>query len=618
MIIKFSLYQQKRKVLIFCVISFIFSVLALRLFELTVVRGEKYRLIVENHRYSTERLRPSRGLIMDRFGDLLVWNQPLYLKKSPDGDHKNKVITRDEAFQILSSPESENVKVADVRGYRFESSLSQVIGYVGEATAQDLRSDDRLKVGDVVGKTGLEFSLNEQLSGVPGEEIFEVDARQKRGDQLTHKNPVHGTSVKTSLDPYLSQVASNLMKPFKGVVVVSDASSGQILSLVSSPSYEANIFVPEANSDAEGLRQKQLSSALNSESKPLFNRALSGTYPLGSIFKLVTALAGLKEKKIDTSTVVVDEGTLKVGEFEYGNWYYTRFGHGEGAISLTRAIARSNDIFFYKAAEWVGPVKLSSMAKLLGFGAATGINLPSEQIGLIPDPDWKLNTLGEPWYLGNTYHMGIGQGDVSVTPLQVSGLMQILANDGKKCELTLSTSESKCQDLELNKGDLDVVLQGMFQACSPGGTASVFFPWNKEIVGQDGVFRAVSLESGAVACKTGTAEFGAADAKKRRRTHGWFTVISQLNSTPTPASNSQLELDPDPKLDVAILKAESLQEASLSQLRTLWQSKVDKYGYPRRVTITVLIESDEALPFKEGSAEAALIANQMLNWLVGK
>ena len=189
----------------------------------------------------------------------------------------------------------------------------------------------------------------------------------------------------------------------------------------------------------------------------------------------------------------VESGRVSIWEL-----YFSQYGRTEGEISLVKALQRSNDIYFYKAAEWIGPDALARFARLFKYGTRTGVELTSESVGVIPDRAWKKEVMREQWYLGDTYHMGIGQGDVSATPLQVHAATAAIANDGVWCQPRLvASSPTKCEDLGVSLEYLKVIREGMKEACAPGGTAFPFFD-GKPVV---------------VACKTGTAEIGEKDEK---------------------------------------------------------------------------------------------------------
>jgi len=204
---------------------------------------------------------------------------------------------------------------------------------------------------------------------------------------------------------------------------------------------------------------------------------------------------------------------VQMGTYQFRNWYYLKYGAGEGSMNVVKALARSTDTFFYDLGGKLGPDLMAKWARNLGYGSITGIEIPGEVSGLIPDPEWKLKTKNERWYLGNSYHMSIGQGDVLVTPIQVAQVTGVFANEGMICAPHLVKGDASCNKANINMADLETVIAGMRAVCSPGGTAVVF---NDVPYG--------------VGCKTGTAEYGPRDEFGRRETHGWITVMGIGNN----------------------------------------------------------------------------------------
>jgi len=256
-----------------------------------------------------------------------------------------------------------------------------------------------------------------------------------------------------------------------------------------------------------------LTSAPNQE----FNRAISGMYPPGSTFKMVTTLAALQDDKLQSDFAYTDTGSITVNSFLYTNWYFTQHGRTEGLVDWTRALARSVDTFFYKVGEYTGPDTIAKWAKNLGYGTKTGIDIPGEVEGLIPTPAWKQQVKHEPWFLGNTYHMAIGQGDILATPLQVNLMTNILATDGKKCPPHLNKAlNAQCSVLSLRPEAMEIIKSGMVKACSYGGTAFPLFSLN------------ANPDEPFVACKTGTAEYAGADG--RIGTHAWLTAYAPVEN----------------------------------------------------------------------------------------
>jgi len=527
-----------------------------RLGILQVQRSSDFILRAEKNRVWKVVSRAPRGLILDRRGEVLADNNLQFsLLYEENNRSKERILPPDEVVERMAT-EPARIRQNYSRSYPWGPVFTHVIGYV-----QSPRSGDDV----VFGRTGIERTANEKLAGRDGLQVYERNAFGEPTRLIMEQPVTKGEDLQLNVDAQLSKVAFDALGNQRGGVIVSEPKTGKILAMVSKPS-----FLPEIQPSEQQLSmwQKEIEAgsvarslveALNFPNNPFLFRPISALYPPGSIFKIVTALAGLEYQAFDTETKVFDEGVLRVGDFTYENWYWRQHGRTEGEISIVRALARSNDTFFYKAAEWIGPQKLADFARLLGLGTPTGVELPGEQSGLIPDPIWKQQHFGESWYLGNTYHMGIGQGDVQVTPLQLQTVMGVVASRGRLCRPHLLANGSvTCQELSLQKDSLATVTAGMRQACQTGGTAYPFFDSSYEVI-----------------CKTGTAEFGAEDSQGHRPTHGWFTV--------------------------AVTRQERNEELKEEELQP-------------EIVITVFVESDETNRYKEGSVDAAPIARKVADW----
>jgi penicillin-binding protein 2 len=615
----FFAYFSRANLLLFF-IMLLFTILGVRAMDLQAMQGGKYYAQAENNRFYTQRIPALRGVIFDRYGEPLTLNIQKYFRvEDPKALYGNLVpIEREQALQLLASSESAKVVTAAERRYPYAHSLAHVVGYVGDVTAEDLQRDETLSVGQHIGKAGLEYTYEKILRGRDGEEVFEINALGQKQRHSETVAPQPGQNISSSIDPYVAEVASRALGQHQGAIIISDAFTGEVVALSSWPTFDPNTLsqsFPDPVKEQE--RKQKIRDFFNDPKQLFFNRAISGVYPPGSTFKIVTALAGLDQQKITNSTQVVDEGVLKVGEFEFGNWYYRQYGRVEGPINLTRAIARSNDIYFYKVAEWVGPDGLATMARMMGLGEKVGIDLPAEARGVVPDPAWKVQVKGEKWFLGDTYHYGIGQGDLLTSPLQVAQFTQAVANNGSLCPMVLNRDNKKqCKGINIKPEDIELVLQGMIGTCSPSGTAFPFFQYNASRI-IEGASAQKQIENGAVACKTGTAEFGAADERGYRKTHGWFTSIVEIHQTPEQKENLSARV-----ASIAAQQKETspffdITQLSDQELFQLWQKRQKEGNFPRRLVITVLVESDEQNPYKEGSRDAGPIVKYMVDWLNG-
>lgn len=426
--------MKTRLFLFYSLLFALFCLLFFQLFHLQVIWGQRNLELSEGNRIKIEKIKAPRGIIYDQEERPLVYNIP-------------------------------GEKTPLIRDYLYREVLAHLIGYLDV---------------DYQGASGLEKEHDETLCGEDGGELIEVDTEGKKIRVIGRQEPVAGNNLHLTINLDLQKKAYEVLENKKGAVVVSQPETGEILALVSRPSFNPNKISEEL---------------LNDLNQPLFNRAKNGVYPPGSIFKIVTAAAGLETGKINQSTQILDTGEIRIGKYRYGNWYFDRFGRTEGLLNVVGAIKRSNDIFFYRVGERVGARKLVEWAKAFGL---------ARKVGFLPDPE------SERWFLGNTYHLSIGQGKLGVTPLQVNMMTNVIANGGRLCQPRfLKEEDSDCQELGLKKETVEIIKSGMKEACSEGGTSLRFLDFE---------FR--------VGCKTGTAEFG----DPAGRTHAWFTVFAPAES----------------------------------------------------------------------------------------
>jgi len=511
------------------VLGIAFSFLFARLFYIQIIRGDYYKKLSDSNRTLTKILPAPRGIIFDHTGKKLVSNSPAFFILDK-GVVKN--LDENEALSRLSLgvPVENEIK----REYLYKDAAAHVLGYVGKVSSEEvnLPAFEDYETTDDAGKTGLEKEYETVLHGKNGRELFEVDSKGKIVKKLGRQDPTDGKNITTTLDLTIQLAAYNAMKNVKkGVVVVSDPRDGGIRALFSKPSFDPNIFIRSKNYEGIGDYKTRESILLDSENNPLLNRAIGGVYPPGSTFKLVTAIASLEKGAINPSTKITDTGILKVGDFSFGNWYFLQYGKTDGEIDIVGAIKRSNDIFFYKAAEGAGVDFISSWAKNLGLGERLGIDLQGEVAGTVPTPEWKEKTLGEQWYLGDTYNYGIGQGYLLTTPLQVNFWTSVFANDGTLYRPHLIDGKKETIKKNfLKKEYVDLVREGMRQSCDAGGVAWPFFQFKVEnsklkvdgidyVDASSGSAKMVQIKLG---CKTGTAEIGGKETKP----HAWITVFA--------------------------------------------------------------------------------------------
>jgi penicillin-binding protein 2 len=498
----FSSNNQLAENIFFVFIAFIFLfviVLFLRLFQLTIVKGNYYRNLSEQNRIREIIIEAPRGEIVDRKGFAIAKNLP------PNISIEAKRISSQRIYQ---SPEA----------------ISSIIGYRQIADNNDLKNDRcqyKLKLGDRTGKKGIEKLFDCQLRGQSGKKLVEIDAQGRYLKTVNVIPPKSGDKIQLALDLNLQKKSYELVKNQKAAIVVTNPQTGEILASVSTPGFNSQDFEDQINPN--------IKKYLIDKNNPLFNRVTEGTYPPGSLFKLVVATAGLEEKAVDEKTQIEDTGTIKAGPLTFGNWYFLQYGKTEGMVDIIKAIKRSNDVFFYKVGEKTGEDKIKKWADIFGLGKHTGIGI-DEVEGTIPSSFWKKEVLKENWYLGDTYNLSIGQGYVGVTPLQMAMVTSVFANGGFLCQPQLLKVQSakikdqRCKKLPISQKTLTFIREGMKQACSTGGTGWPLFDFSirTDPVKQQGQ----SLKKISVACKTGTAESHAASGMP----HAWITVFAPFDN----------------------------------------------------------------------------------------
>ena len=447
----------------------IFGVLILiRFWQLQIHQGEKWKLIATENQIRKIRVPASRGLILDRRGRILAGNRPGFnitvipadinqetrerlakiLKESPE-DLEQEIqknqrwspfvpikLKENLSWQELSEIEEQlrelsgvDIELEPVRAYPRGNTACHILGYLGEISPRELSLPEfaGYNLGDMVGKAGVERAYEPELRGEDGYKFKVVDALGKEksteilsGLKLTPKPPVPGANLYLTIDLELQEYAQSLLSGKKGAIVVISVKSGEILTMASSPGFNPEIFVNRLHPE-EWLKLEK------DPTHPLYNRAIQGTYPPGSVFKLVVAIAGLEENLINPKQKVLCRGIYYLGRKPFGCW---RAG-GHGRINLEQAIVQSCDVYFYQLGKKLGINQMAHYANLLGLGLKSGIELDNEKSGLIPTSFWKEKIKKEKWNPGDTLNASIGQGYVLVTPLQSALLAMVIANQGK-------------------------------------------------------------------------------------------------------------------------------------------------------------------------------------------
>jgi len=435
-----------------------------RLFYLQISESIKWRSLSDKNRLREWKIAPERGIIKDYFGKEIAKNTQIFqlhmipedvsnldelffkLSKIIDfNDRKRKSLIkrlkrRKQWEPIIISDnltwsefsrlnlflhEIEGIKpvVSIARKYLEDGSSSHLIGYVSDTSMQDLENSKLLREinmpGLKTGKNGLEKSLNEEMIGKPGFQRFEVNASGKRIKELKLIKGMKGKNFNITIDQEIQKYVGEIIKEHSASVCVMDIYTGDIVSMVSSPTYNSNKFV-------HGISQKDWDDLLQNEKKPLINKPMAGLYPPGSTIKPIVALSALENDVISPKLVVQCEGSVD----RYGQTYHCWKEKGHGYMTLRSAIKQSCDIYFYEVARRLGIDRLSVTAKKFGLGKKVLNFFNEEQAGVVPNTKWKLKNIGQSWYLGETLISGIGQGYFQSTPLQLCLMMAQLANGG--------------------------------------------------------------------------------------------------------------------------------------------------------------------------------------------
>lgn len=491
-----------------CLILFFF--IFLRLFHLQIIQGKVNRGLADGNRIQIKIIHAPRGVIFDRNDKILAANSPAFRLISSTSS-KPKLITREEAlaWEVKSDSKESDLEVDNVRAYPTGELFAHVVGVVGQISEEQLKEEKykSYRLGDQIGKTGIEAQYEKILRGIDGGEIIEVDSMGRKIRTLRLEPPISGQNIHLSLDAQLQEKLFKLMKEAAvksnsccGAAVASDPASGKILAMVSVPSYDPNLFTQGDNDGA-------ISEIFSRSDSPMLNRVIGGTYPPGSTFKIISSLAALASGKVSAGTIIQDNGVMNLGPYKFTNWYFNQYGKTEGSVDLAKALQRSNDTYFYGISQIIGEAALVDWSRKLRLGGKLDIDLPGEETGLVPDDEWKQKNYGQPWYPGDTLHMSIGQGFVLTTPLQVLGFTSYIATDGVlyKPELTLNERPKILASNLASKEQIKLIKDGLKLVPKDGGTAWPFFNFPIRTAG-----------------KTGTAEYG--DPKDK--THAWYTSFA--------------------------------------------------------------------------------------------
>ena len=517
---------------------FIVGMIALLLsgfWKLQIVDSERYAQLAERNRVRAIPVIAPRGSMLDREGRVLVDNYPsfsvLLLRDSPsqvekllpqiaDGlgmslDDVRQQIDAAKAmpkFQpIVIKPEASPSDIAFIESHRADIPVLEMLmvhrrryprggflahtsGYVGEVSAEEVEASDmKLKPGDIVGKTGLERQYNSTLMGTDGLRRVIVNSVGKEVGRLEQQDAIPGKPIKLTIDYDLQVAAEEALGEKLGAAVALDPRTGEVLAMASHPAYDPNDF-------AVSIPRDEWVSLNEDPDRPLLNRAIQAQLAPGSVFKIVMATAMLESKVIPQNFTVFCPGYATF----YGRTFHCWEKKGHGEVELHKAIVHSCDVFFYTVGKELGIDRISYYATQLGLGRKTGIDLPSEETGMIPSEEWKERVFHQKWYAGETISVAIGQGAVTTTPLQLAHTIGGIAMGGvfKQPHFLASNQPVPEVDFPLKENSVEQVTQGMYGVVNEGGTGGALKLTGVELCGKSGSAQVISNEGKKKAVST--------------------------------------------------------------------------------------------------------------------
>ena len=570
----------RRAITFFVIIVLCLGVLAARFVQLQVYEHESYQYRSDKNRIQVQPLAPPRGLIFDRNGLLLADNRPssalgIVVERVEDLE---AMIQRVRGIVTLSEEQveqfyqrvkrsrrpgepvalAENLSNADIaalavdrhyldgvkvitrlqRYYPQAGIAAHAVGSVRRMTEEDLRQVDpsRYRATQFVGKRGVEAYYESDLHGRPGFQQVETDAHGRVTRIIDIDPPSVGRNITLYLDAQLQRAAVNALGEQRGAIVALDPKTGGVLALVSKPSYDPNQFVV-------GMSDSEFRALSESVYLPLFNRATNGQYAPGSTFKPVVGLAGIASGAMQWDTKIEDRGSFRLtgGEREYRDWSWTvDDSGGQGVVDLRKAIYRSSNVYFYDVASRLDIDYLARFAGEFGFGQNLAVDIRDASRGLVPDPEWKLGAKGEKWYQGDSVNLGIGQGDLLVTPLQIATYAAMIANRGRvvRPRMVMSgddkstasfapppseqTSDLSAEDWQQIVAAMEDVVHLGGQGFRGNGTAWAYIGQSigYRMAGKSGTAQVVEIRQGE--------EYDEEDLSEFRRKHAWFMAFAPV------------------------------------------------------------------------------------------
>jgi len=572
-----------------------------QLVKLTVLDSGLYTTISDENRIVRVPIYPSRGLIKLSNGEIVTENivsQALTISPSKTKDieqtlkelkenliinekqllaYKEKSIDKKSKYERVVI--AENLSQQQIARFSVESDrwpslsiearlmrfnlsgpiFSHVLGYVGQISLEEIEDSINFSypLSFQIGKSGVEKSYEEQMRGGVGYKTIEVDVHGKEIRELTRVIPKKGSDIYLTLDKDLQELARNELAGRKGAIVALDPNTGFIKALVSGPDFNPNIFNKTEIGDLDII--------FNDLESPLFNRAISGSYPPASTIKPFIGLLGLKEGEIDWNTTIEDEGFFQLNE--EGRKYRGWKEEGHGQVNLAKSIIESSDVFFYQLATQLTVDRIATFLKEFGFGLKSGVDLYAEAEGILPDRKWKLGAIGESWFVGDTVNMGIGQGYISSTPLQLALAVSSIATRGKiyKPKVVAKVNEDLIEkEIFL---EIDSIKESDWEKLE-SSMVSVISDWRGT------AFNLNKIAKNKIAGKTGTAQI-------KSLTDEELTVKEEYEDIRQEVSNRDHALFvgygpiPEPKLTVVVIVENG--ESGSAIAAPIAQRLIDKY-----------------------------------------
>ena len=571
-----------RAITLFALVVILFAILVARMLTLQVVEHETYQLRADNNRTQIQTLAPSRGMIYDRNGRLLADNQTSFslaivAERVEDIESLLSAIVEilslntqqverireelakrsrpDSAVVILEALSEKQVALLAVnrhrlpgievvsrliRSYPMGAIAAHAVGSVRRLTKEDLATIEPVQYSgsQFIGKRGVEAFYEKSLHGKVGYQKVETDAYGRVRRVLDVQGAQTGQNLTLHLDSKLQAASVEALDGRRGAIVALDPATGGVLAMVSQPSYDPNLFV-------SGMSSSQFKELSNSIYLPLFNRAVNGQYAPGSTFKPVVGLAGISSATTDWEETIEDNGLFKLPGQDrlYRDWSWTKDNSGgQGEVNLNRAIYRSSNVYFYDLASRMEVDTLLGFAGQFGFGRNLALDIPQASSGLLPTPSWKRNVKNQPWYPGDSVNLGIGQGDLLATPLQMATVAATIANRGRvvrpKMLLCCGDAIDEMNGVEeppqivgLSEEDWESMVASMEDVVHRGGkgfrgngTAWAYIGQKigYRMAGKSGTAQVVEINQGEVYDEEALTEF--------RRKHAWFIAFAPVDN----------------------------------------------------------------------------------------